>query len=210
MRNLFTIAFMLVCTTLCAKESCEDLDGSSFSDVLVAEIIGDQSYNYQRYPSLKQFVDSLETLINPNIVYDPTYRRLDNLCDDVPANVGVCSDVVIRAFHNVDICLAEYVCAHRLSAGLPIDHHIDHRRVRNLGALFTAEGLEIPVKQSRYAADYYQPGDIIWWKLSGQIDHIGIVTKNGKVLHNIGNGQIANVTPFAYHIHRVYRMPVSE
>ena len=198
---------MLVCTALSAQETCEDLDGSSLSDVLDAEIIGQESYNYQRDPSLKLFVESLETLIDPDIVYDPSYRRLDNLCDDVPADVGVCSDVVIRAFHNIDICLAEYVRSHRLSKGLTIDRHIDHRRVRNLGALFTAEGWEIPVKKSRYTADYYQPGDIIWWKLGGQIDHIGIVTNNGKVLHNIGNGQSADVTPFAYHIHKVFRMP---
>ena len=72
------------------------------------------------------------------------------------------------AFHNIDICLAEYVRAHRLSKGLPIDRHIDHRRVRNLGALFTADGLEIPVNQSRYVADYYQPGDIIFllWEVT--------------------------------------------
>lgn len=210
MRNLFTVSFILVCNALSAQENCKDLDRSSFSDVLVAEIIGQQSYNYQREPSLKLFVESLETLIDPDIVYDPSYRKLDNLCDDVPADVGVCSDVVIRAFHNIDICLAEYVRSHRLSKGLPIDRHIDHRRVRNLGALFTAEGWEIPVKQSRYTADYYRPGDIIWWKLGGQIDHIGIVTKNGKVLHNIGNGQSADVTPFAYHIHKVYRMPVTK
>ena len=43
------------------------------------------------------FVDSLETLINPNIKYDARYRKLTNMCDDVPANVGVCSDVIIRA-----------------------------------------------------------------------------------------------------------------
>ena len=95
---------MIICTALSAQETCEDLDESSFMDVLVAEVTGDQSYNNQRYPSLKLFVETLDNLINPDIVYDPTYRKLDNLCDDVPADVGVCSDVVIRAFHNIDIC----------------------------------------------------------------------------------------------------------
>ena len=42
-----------------------------------------------KYPSLKLFIEGLETLINPDIVYDPSYRRLDNMCDDVPADVGV-------------------------------------------------------------------------------------------------------------------------
>ncbi len=203
--------FIIVLSTN-AQETSEDLDGSAFIDILIEQIIADmpKDQSYEE-PSLNTlFIEGLETLINPDIVYDPTYRRLDNMCDDIPADVGVCSDVVIRAFHNVGVCLAEYVCAYRLTEGLPVDTNIDHRRVRNLGALFNDQGWEIPVKQSRYAADYYQPGDIIWWKLGGKTDHIGIVTKNGKVLHNIGNGQVANVTPFAYRIHKVYRMPVIE
>ena len=153
------------------------------------------------------FVDSLETLINPNIKYDARYRKLTNMCDDVPANVGVCSDVIIRAFAKIDRCLAQEMYNYRKRKGHATDRHIDHRRVRNLGALFTDYGYEIPAKHSRYNADYYKPGDILWWKINGITDHVGIVTKSGKVLHNYGMGQIANVTPFAYKIHKVYRLP---
>lgn len=155
-------------------------------------------------PFTKVFVDSLETLIDPSIVYDPTYRRLDNMCDDVPADVGVCSDVVVRAFLKLDICLAEEIYNYRRNQGLPTDRHIDHRRVRNIGDFLESEGMRIPQTNDRYNRDYYKPGDIIWWKING-VDHIGIVTKNGKVLHNIGQGQVANVTPFAYQVHKVYR-----
>ena len=157
--------------------------------------------------TISMFVDSLETLIDPTIEYDPRYRKLKNMCDDVPANVGVCSDVIIRAFAKIDICLAQEMYDYRKRKGLATDRHIDHRRVRNLGALFTDQGYEIPAKHSRYQSDYYKPGDILWWKIYGEIDHIGIVTKSGKVLHNYGTGQVANVTPFAYKIHKVYRLP---
>lgn len=156
--------------------------------------------------TISMFVDSLETLIDPTIEYDPSYRRLKNMCDDVPADVGVCSDVIIRAFAKIDRCLAQEMYDYRKRKGLATDRHIDHRRVRNLGTLFTDQGYEIPAKHSRYQSDYYKPGDILWWKIYGEIDHIGIVTRNGKVLHNIGMGQIANVTPFAYEIHKVYRL----
>ena len=156
--------------------------------------------------TISMFVDSLQTLIDPTIEYDPRYRSLKNMCDDVPADLGVCSDVIIRAFAKIDRCLAQEMYDYRKRKGLATDRHIDHRRVRNLGALFTDYGYEIPAKHSRYNADYYKPGDILWWKIYGEIDHIGIVTRNGKVLHNIGMGQIANVTPFAYEIHKVYRL----
>ena len=158
-------------------------------------------------PLITMFVDSLETLVDPTIVYDPTYRKLDSMCDDVPADIGVCSDVVIRAFAKIDICLAEAVNNYLKKRGVKTDRHIDHRRVRNLGLLFTYAGFEIPIKQS-YDLDYYKPGDIIWWKLSRDIDHIGIVGKNGKVLHNIGQGQVMNVSPYAYRIHKAYRINV--
>ena len=157
--------------------------------------------------STTPFVDSLETLIDRTIKYDARYRKLKNMCDDVPANLGVCSDVVVRAFAKINRCLAQEMHDYRKQKGLATDRHIDHRRVRNLGAMFTDQGYEIPAKHSRYNADYYKPGDIIWWKINGSIDHVGIVTKNGKVLHNYGTGQVASVTPFAFIIHKVYRLP---
>jgi len=158
-------------------------------------------------PSINSmFVDSLETLIDSTIKYDPRYRKLKNMCDDVPADIGVCSDVVVRAFAKIDRCLAQETYDYRKQKGLATDRHIDHRRVRNLGALFTDYGYEIPAKHSRYNSDYYKPGDILWWKINGTIDHVGIVSKSGKVLHNYGMGQVADVTPFAYKIHKVYRL----
>ena len=153
-----------------------------------------------------KLVSELPTLIDHSIVYDPSYVKLDNMCADVPADIGVCSDVIIRAFFNADVCLGEWVYDYRTSKNLPTDTNIDHRRVRNLGPMFQQKGWEIPVETSILNFDYYEPGDIIWWKLARGIDHIGIVMEDGFVLHNIGQGQRVDVSPFAYEIFRVYRI----
>lgn len=153
-----------------------------------------------------RFVALLDDLVDPNIVYDPAYLKIEFPCGDVPADIGVCSDVVIRAFMNIDVCLQKDVYTFRKSKGQAIDTNIDHRRVRNLGPYFASLGWEIPAVNDRSNNDYYQPGDIIWWKLPSGLDHIGVVTANGYVLHNIGYGQVADVKPMAYTVHKVYRM----
>tara|TARA_R110002073_G_scaffold13307_1_gene56985 strand:+ start:520 stop:1074 length:555 start_codon:yes stop_codon:yes gene_type:complete len=145
------------------------------------------------------FIDSLETLIDPTIEYDAKYRRLKNMCDDVPANIGACADVVVRAFSNIDVCLQQEIYNHRKSKNLSIDTNIDHRRVRNLGSYFEFKGWEISKEKK------LQPGDIIWWKVNGS-DHIGIVYHNGKMLHNEGRGQSVDVKPDYYPIYKVYRI----
>ena len=152
------------------------------------------------------FVSHLHELVDASIVYDPSYRQIDYPCGDVPSDIGVCSDVVIRAFMKIDVCLQEDVHTYRRSHNQSIDTNIDHRRVRNLCAYFGSLGWEIPAEHDPSNASYYKAGDIIWWKLGGRIDHIGIVSADGKVLHNIGNGQVIDVTPFTYEIYKVYRI----
>lgn len=151
------------------------------------------------YPKRYEFVSHLPKLVDRSIIYDPSYRRVDFPCGDVPSNIGVCSDVVVRAFLNIDVCLQQEVFNYRKRKNLSIDTNIDHRRVRNLGAYFKSKGWEIS-KNSEF-----QPGDIIWWKL-GTLDHIGIVYHNGRVLHNIGRGQSVDVKPDHYRIYKVYRI----
>lgn len=159
-------------------------------------------------PLKDSIIKHLPELEDSSIVYDPSYRQISFPCGDVPDGVGVCTDVIIRAFLKADICLQQEVYKYRKLKGLPTDTNIDHRRVPNLCAYFGYRGWEIPIYTSGKSVDYYQPGDIIWWKLSGTINHIGIVTESGKVLHNIGFGQVIDVSPYAYEIHKVYRINV--
>lgn len=147
----------------------------------------------------QEFISQLSSLINPSIRYDPSYLRLSYPDGDVPAHTGVCSDVVIRAFKNVGVSLQKEIKEFRYSNGQSVDTNIDHRRVRNLGPYFASLDMEV-------SKGDYEAGDILWWKLSGGVDHVGIVLENGRVLHNIGGGQIDDATPDTYFVHKVYRL----
>lgn len=136
-------------------------------------------------------------------VYDPAYVRLDYPMGDVPADRGVCSDVVIRALRAVGLDLQALVhedmkanfSAYPRRWGLKRpDRNIDHRRVPNLETWFTRTGWRLP--PSRNAGDY-RAGDIVSWNLKGEagyLPHIGVVTgqtaRSGRplVVHNIGAG----------------------
>ena len=135
--------------------------------------------------------------------YDPAYVRLDYPMGDVPADRGVCSDVVIRALRTQGIDLQRLVHedmtanfgAYPKRWGLKRpDRNIDHRRVPNLEVFFTRKGWRLPA--SRDGADYL-PGDLVTWNLRGEaghLPHIGVVTarlgRSGRPLiaHNIGAG----------------------
>lgn len=151
------------------------------------------------YPKRYEFVYGLANLVDRSIIYDSRYRQIDFPCGDIPDHVGVCADVVVRAFENIDVCLQQEIYDYRKSKGLSIDTNIDHRRVRNLGPYFESKGWEISKKRK------LQPGDIIWWKVNGS-DHIGIVYHNGKMLHNEGRGQSVDIKPDHYPIYKVYRI----
>lgn len=82
-------------------------------------------------------------IINPAIDYDPTYFSIQYPNDDVPANKGVCTDVVIRAYRKLAIDLQKEVHedmqvnlkeypSQRKWGLKTTDKNIDHRRVSNL------------------------------------------------------------------------------
>ncbi|MFP4014637.1 MAG: DUF1287 domain-containing protein [Chitinispirillaceae bacterium] len=133
--------------------------------------------------------------------YDPAYRRLDYPGGDVDIETGVCTDVVIRAFRAVKIDLQvlihEDMKAHfskyPKNWGLKKpDRNIDHRRVPNIMTYLKRKKMDLPVTQK---GSDYKPGDLVTWKIPGNLDHIGIVvdvpvkgTDRFMVVHNIGRG----------------------
>lgn len=135
--------------------------------------------------------------------YDGRYRAIAYPNGDVPAGTGVCTDVVIRSYRALGVDLQQAVHedmrAHfgaypsrRLWGLTRPDSNIDHRRVPNLEAFFTRRGSALPV--TREATDY-QAGDLVTWRLPGNLPHIGIVTdrldprtRTPLVVHNIGAG----------------------
>ena len=141
-----------------------------------------------------------------NVIYDGSYRQISYPNGDVPAEVGVCTDVIIRAYRKLDIDLQKEVHEDIIKnidkywRVKKADKNIDHRRVPNLIVFFKRFGKVLPITNN---PEDYKPGDIICWKLGGSVDHIGLVVNNksndGKrhlVVHNIGGGQ--NVEDFLF------------
>jgi uncharacterized protein YijF (DUF1287 family) len=157
--------------------------------------------------------DAAIELTKQQVVYDPAYFTIPYPNGDVPANKGVCTDVVIRAYRKLNIDLQKEVhqdmAAHfklyPKTWGLKTtDKNIDHRRVPNLMVFFSRFG---KVKAANKNAEDYLPGDIVCWNLGGNITHIGIVVnkkstdaKRYLIVHNIGRGQELSDCLFEYKI----------
>ena len=118
-------------------------------------------------------------------VYDPSYQSIKYPGGDVAAGRGACTDVVIRALRGADIDLQSLVhddmkrdfraYGDRWGLGRT-DKNIDHRRVPNLMTFFERHGKTLPTATDKTNLKIWQPGDIICWKLPGNLNHIGIVS----------------------------------
>ncbi|MCG8485974.1 MAG: DUF1287 domain-containing protein [Chromatiales bacterium] len=155
-----------------------------------------------------------------SVRYDGSYYSIAYPGGDVPSDIGVCTDVVIRSYRALNLDLqqlvhediskhfSEYPSARIWGLTRP-DPNIDHRRVPNLQTFFTRHGTELPVTQN--AADY-QAGDLVTWMLPGNLPHIGIVTDRVSqnsgvplVVHNIGTGPVVEDMLFHFRITGHYR-----
>ena len=154
------------------------------------------------------------------VVYDGRYFTIPYPGGDVPAHLGVCTDVIIRTYRVLGIDLQKRVHEDMESHfeqypktwGLKKpDSNIDHRRVPNLQVFFTRKGQVLPVSSN---GSDYKPGDIVTWNLSTQrtLPHIGIVTdvksednKRPLVVHNIGRGPELEDMLFDFEITGHYR-----
>lgn len=125
------------------------------------------------------------------VIYDPSYRKLDYPMGDVPWFVGVCTDVVVRAYREVGIDLQPLIHKSGLGSG---DRNIDHRRVVVMKKFFARNGTSLPVSDD---PDDYEPGDLVSYHLpDGTFSktHIAIVSDNKSlagvplVIHNRGYG----------------------
>ena len=152
------------------------------------------------------------------VTYDGSYRRIAYPGGDVPAHIGVCTDVIIRAYRAVGVDLqvrvhedmrAAFASYPKLWGLKRPDSNIDHRRVPNLQTYFQRRGAQLPI--SRNAEDYL-PGDLVTWTLPGNLPHIGLVsdrrTPDGKrwlIIHNIGRGPEVEDMMFNFDISGHYR-----
>ncbi len=156
--------------------------------------------------------------IGVTTVYDGSYQRLTYPGGDLPAERGVCTDVLIRSFRASGVDLQRLVHEDMVRAfsaypnpwGLARpDPNIDHRRVLNLAAFFRRQGASVPVTDR--PSDYL-PGDVVTWRLPSGLPHIGLVsstrapgTDRPLVIHNIGQGTREEDVLFAYALTGHYR-----
>ncbi len=152
------------------------------------------------------------SIVDPNIIYTPTYVSIKYPNGDVPAKTGVCTDVIIRAYRKLGIDLQKEVhedMAKNFSKyptkwGLKkTNTNIDHRRVPNLETFFTRKGQKLTVTQN---AKDYKIGEMVTWMINGKLPHIGIITNkkspdgNPMIVHNVGGGQVLEDCLFSYEI----------
>lgn len=156
--------------------------------------------------------------------YDGAYVAIAYPNGDVPADTGVCTDVVIRSYRALGVDLQQRVHedmrAHfdrypsRQLWGLQgPDKNIDHRRVPNLQAYFSRHGESLPVTTQ---PENFLPGDLVTWMLPGNLPHIGIVSAqrsaaSGRplIVHNIGQGPVLEDRLFDFELTGHYRYAVS-
>lgn len=157
-------------------------------------------------------------LTSQHVTYDPAYFSIPYPNGDVPANKGVCTDVVIRAYRKMGIDLqkevhedmaANFSSYPKLWGLKTTDKNIDHRRVPNLMTFFKRRNANLEITTE---ASDYKPGDIVCWNLGGAITHIGIVSNKKvpnsnryKIVHNIGSGQVLQDCLFSFKIIGHYR-----
>ena len=169
-----------------------------FSIVVIAS-----SANSQVVFGANQLVEQAKARTLQNVTYDGRYISIDYPDGDVPSNIGVCTDVIVRAYRGIGIDLQKRVHedmkvnfaaypSKRIWGLSKPDANIDHRRVPNLQVFFSRHGTSLNVSDKPAS---YLPGDIVSWMLPGNLPHIGIVVdeyspidKAPLIVHNIGAG----------------------
>ncbi|MBV1908027.1 MAG: DUF1287 domain-containing protein [Kangiellaceae bacterium] len=155
-----------------------------------------------------------------SIQYDGRYLPISYPNGDVPDNIGVCTDLVIRSYRKLGIDLQQLLHldikenftkypSNRIWGMNKPDTNIDHRRVPNLQVFFARKGVKLTISQD---PKDYLAGDLVTWMLPGNLPHIGIVTeqidlntKRPMISHNIGRGPELEDVLFSYFITGHYR-----
>lgn len=155
-----------------------------------------------------------------NVRYDGRYIKIPYPNGDVPKEIGVCTDVIIRSYRALGIDLQQLVHedmakhfnqypSKRIWGLDKPDSNIDHRRVPNLQVFFSRFGQELAISN---VPSSYKAGDLVTWLLPGNLPHIGIISDkvNSKtglplIVHNIGMGPKLEDMLFDYKITGHYR-----
>ena len=181
--------------------------GFIFSVLAASPVFADQA-----------LVEAAQDRLKQRVTYNGAYLKLDYPGGDVPANIGVCTDVLIRSYraaYGFDFQKAVHedmranFSAYPKNWGLKrTDRNIDHRRVPNLETYLTRQGASLGI--SREPSDFL-PGDIVSWRLAGRLPHIGIVSDRKApdgtplIIHNVGAGPSEDNVLFLYKMNGHFR-----
>ena len=185
---------------------------------LVIVVVADLQADSTTVDSITKIIENAIWQTSVTTIYDPAYVSINYPDGDLPIERGVCCDVIIRGFRSAGIDLQKEIhedmqkafSAYPQKWGLhTTDTNIDHRRVPNIMTFLDRRNKAVPVTQQEKD---YKPGDIVTWKLPGNIDHIGVVvnipvdnTGRYKVVHNIGAGAKLEDILFEFEITGHYR-----
>lgn len=173
----------------------------------------------------QQLVNAADERTYHPVVYDGSYQEIGFPWGDVSDSIGVCSDVVIRAYRKLGIDL-QHLVNHDMSRNFFAypsfsqwrltrpDPNIDHRRVLNLQVFFARAGQSLPIS---YQPQDYKPGDMVTWNIRAGMPHIGIVSNSLSsdgitplIIHNIGKGPVYENVLFDMNITGHFRYHPSE
>ena len=177
--KLYLLLFSLVSLTACAQTTKQTISTVQTKQGLI--------------------LSHAEWQATQDVTYDGSYRIIDYPNGDVPSNIGVCTDVVVRAYRAADIDmqvlihedvqdhLQYYYPVHYKRGTAKADPNIDHRRVHIIRKFLNKNYPESKIKNS----EPYLPGDIIvWgnWHIGILIDEKVAGTDRYYAVHNIGAG----------------------
>lgn len=185
------------------RRTCNQLNVLHYAFMKTAVLIITLICSIHCFAQKGSLSDKALELTQQQVIYDPSYYSIAYPNGDVPADKGVCTDVVIRAYRKIGVDLQRLVHEDMVlhfdlypkNWGLKTtDKNIDHRRVPNLMTFFKRFG---EVKEMTNDPKDYLSGDVVCWSLGGGITHVGIVVnkksddgERNLIVHNIGNGQV--------------------
>jgi len=138
-------------------------------------------------------------LTKQEVTYDPTYFSIPYPNGDVPEGIGVCTDVVIRAYRAMGTDLQQLIHEDmkkfkseydKIRKTEKLDPSIDHRRTQNQQTFLRRQGAQLSITNK---SEDYKPGDLVFYDVA--YGHVGIVTHKlvpytdrYYIVHNIGRG----------------------
>lgn len=120
--------------------------------------------------------------------YYETYETIKYPGGDVPADYGVCTDLVIRAFRNagVDLQMLLHEDRKKNPAAYPTqlwdykkpDANIDHRRCQNLAVFLARRAVTLTTAITSNKLTQWQPGDVVFFVKEGARHpwHVAIIS----------------------------------